>query len=215
MLIHDIRKVLLFANGIPVDGNDQVATYHDWCVTQVRALIATAQTSLLSGPTGNRADDQNSIIGRQAHLLSQLWPDRQQRSYTQGGPPYRAQSDQVVEYSLGHIDGNGEADARALVGTAGGNQAVDADHFAVRVQQRPAGVPRIDRRIGLDGFFDGRTFRAADRAQRTDDAARHRSRKSKRVSDGKGFLADLKVLGIAEYGGNNAGRGNFDDRQVI
>jgi len=82
-------------------------------------------------------------------------------------------------------------------------------------QQRPAGVSRIDRRIGLNGLLDVRPFRAADGAQRTDDAARHRARKSKRVSDGEGFLAHLKVLGIAKYGGNYAGRVNFDNRQVM
>ena len=82
-------------------------------------------------------------------------------------------------------------------------------------KQRPAGVAGIDGRIGLDSFVDVRAFRAADGPQRADDAARHRSRQSKGIADGEGLLADLQVLGIAQYRGNDAGRVDLNDRQIM
>jgi hypothetical protein len=54
------------------------------------------------------------------------------------------------------------------------HRGIDADHRAARIDQRPAGVTRIQRGIGLNDIFDQPaglpTQRAADRA---DDAGRH------------------------------------------
>ena len=66
--------------------------------------------------------------------------------------------DQIVQHRLRGIDGNGEADARALVRAAGGDHAINADHLAMRIQQRPAGIAGVDGGIGLDGFFNVGAF---------------------------------------------------------
>jgi hypothetical protein len=47
---------------------------------------------------------------------------------------------------------NGEADAHVAAALAE-DGGVHADHFAVQIQQRAAGIARVDRRIGLDEVF--------------------------------------------------------------
>src|SRR5271157_764874 len=44
MLVHDVGKVLLVADRVTVDGNDEVAADHDGRRSQIRALTATLQT---------------------------------------------------------------------------------------------------------------------------------------------------------------------------
>ena len=63
---------------------------------------------------------------------------------------------EVGEHSLCCVDGNGKADAGALVGAVGGDHGVDANDLAMRVEQRPAGVAGIDGGIGLNGVFNRR-----------------------------------------------------------
>ena len=67
------------------------------------------------------------------------------------------------------FDGIGEADALVAAGIAA-DLRVDADHAAVHVEQRPAGVAVIDRGIGLDRVVDREVVRRRDLAvERADD----------------------------------------------
>lgn len=52
---------------------------------------------------------------------------------------------------FGHVAGDGKAEA-LTVGDYGG---VDADHFAVQIDQGSATVARVDRRIGLQKIIIG------------------------------------------------------------
>jgi hypothetical protein len=56
---------------------------------------------------------------------------------------------QLVFYVHGDVDGDSERKAHVAAGAAV-DLRVDADHVAVHVEQRPAGIPRIDRDVGLD-----------------------------------------------------------------
>ena len=73
---------------------------------------------------------------------------------------------------------------------------IDADHFTPQVEERPARVPRIHRRIGLD---EGNEILLRQVAPlRTDDAGRHRAFEAERLADRDDPFADLELLGIAD-----------------
>ena len=129
--------------------------------------------------------------------------------------PHAALSHQIVEHGFGAVDRNGKADTGALLGATGGDHRVDADHFGARVQQRTAGVAGINRRIRLDRFVDSIAIRPADRADRTDDAARHRARQSKRIADGKHFLSDAEVTRVAQGRRHQVRSADLDHRKIV
>src|SRR5437588_431952 len=53
------------------------------------------------------------------------------------------------EQALGAVDRDGEADANVALDRAV-DGIVDADQLTATVQERTAGIPRIDRRVGLN-----------------------------------------------------------------
>ena len=61
---------------------------------------------------------------------------------------------QLVGDRLRLVGRDGEPDADVAVRTLRGDRAVDADHLTAHVDQRPTGVARVDRGIGLDGVAD-------------------------------------------------------------
>ena len=122
---------------------------------------------------------------------------------------------QVGEHGLGGVDGNGEADAGALVGAVRGDHGVDADDLARRVQQRAAGVAGIDGRIGLDGVFNGRAFAVANRPDGADDAARHGAAQAEGIADGVDLLAHVELRGVGQRDRLQVGRVDLQQRQVV
>ena len=87
----------------------------------------------------------------------------------------------------------------------GGDHGVDADHLAARVQQRPAGVAGIDGRVGLDGVFDRRAIRVANRADGADNAAGHGPAQAEWIADGVDLLAHGKFEESASVTGCRLG----------
>ena len=74
--------------------------------------------------------------------------------------------------------------------------AVDPDHLAARVDQRPAAVAEIDGRVGLDVVVQARVEQlAADEADHPDGHGVH---VAERVADGADPLADPQVVGVAQ-----------------
>src|SRR5690606_39661830 len=82
----------------------------------------------------------------------------------------------------GHVDGNGKRQSHVTTVTTD-DLAVDADHFAVEVEQRATAVTGIDRHIGLDKGHV--IFARQTAALVTDDAGRHRAVKTERRADGQ------------------------------
>ena len=73
---------------------------------------------------------------------------------------------------------------------------IDADEIAVEIDERAAGIARIDRRIRLDEeLIVGDADLGA--RQRRDDAARHRLPDAERIADGEHQIADFEIVGIA------------------
>ena len=96
------------------------------------------------------------------------------------------------------VDRRGEADAdvrRALVGV---DRGVHADHFAADVEQRAAGVARVDRRVGLQHVLLAARHAAERTAERADHADADAVAEPERVADRHDPVARLHLLGVAE-----------------
>jgi hypothetical protein len=97
---------------------------------------------------------------------------------------------------LGEVAGHSKAYAerRAALRNDGG---VDAHHLAVHVEQRPAGIALVDRRVGLDELVVWPRFDVA--VARRYDAQRHRAAQPERVADGHHPVAHHRPVAIAEF----------------
>ena len=104
---------------------------------------------------------------------------------------------QLIGDALRHVDGDGESEA--IEGAAAAvNLRVDGDNFAFAVEERAAGIAGVDRRIGLDErhIIAARQV-AGDRA---DNALRRGVGEAEGRADGQHPVADLYLIGIAEFG---------------
>ena len=117
--------------------------------------------------------------------------------------------DQVGDNAHHVVNGDGKADAldgRAGVGGAGIFGGGNADDLAVHIEQRAAGVARIDGRIGLEHTDDGVVggdlpVDAADIAH-----GLRGSQTAKRIADGDYHVADGKIAAAADgRGGQSLG----------
>src|SRR5690606_29506295 len=73
---------------------------------------------------------------------------------------------------------------------------VDADHIAMQVEERPAGIAAIDGSVGLDEIVIGPRLNVA--IARRHDADRHAAAESERVADRHDPVADADAVGIPE-----------------
>src|SRR6266852_486549 len=105
---------------------------------------------------------------------------------------------EIVRDAFGAIDGNGEADAGGGA-TRRVNRGVDADDFAVRIDERPSGIAAIDGGVGLNGFVDESGLAGLHgSADGADYAGGQRALKSEGIADGENLLAYLERRGVAE-----------------
>ncbi len=141
---------------------------------------------------------------------------------------------QVAEEILDLVDRDGiahaDVDAPALLERAA---AVDADQPPLGVEQRPAGIARIDRRVGLQavGVFQQRAGRGLVAMHARDHAVAHRGLEirgqQKRIADGKAPIAGLNFVAVGHFGvrkivaaeqldqGHVAGRIDAHDHGVV
>ena len=153
--------------------------------------------------------------GGQAHLLGEVGADGECDDTERGTAGVAVLLD-VGEDRLGGIDGNGEADAGVLLGAVLGNHRVDADDFALGVEQRAAGVAGVDGGIGLDGVFDGHAaFGAAHGTDGADDAGGHGAAETEGIADGVDLLTDLEIARAGEDGGDEVRRVDLEKGEVV
>src|SRR5262249_30910696 len=109
---------------------------------------------------------------------------------------------QLGQERLDRVDRYGEADADvALAAFSGEDRAVDADHSAVYVDQRTAGIAWIDRGIDLQHVLEA-AFRDGERTRLVaHDTNRHGVTEPERISDGNHPIARLQRIRIAKFGG--------------
>src|SRR5690606_37051902 len=93
-----------------------------------------------------------------------------------------------------HVSGNGETDADVAAG-ARQDGGVHANEPAAQVDERAAGVARVDGRVGLDEILEVLGVQAAA-ADGGNDAGSHRVREAERVADGDHEIAHLHLVGI-------------------
>ncbi|MNQ61493.1 hypothetical protein D3C85_758080 [compost metagenome] len=109
---------------------------------------------------------------------------------------------ELVGNAHGDVDRNGEGQTHEAAGT-GEDLRVDADHLAVQVEQRAAGVTRVDRHVGLDERYIVLVRQAA--ALGADDTGRHRVVEAEGRTDGQHPAAHLELVGLAD----------LHDRQIL
>ncbi len=108
--------------------------------------------------------------------------------------------DQRVEVVLRGVDRDREAEADVPLPVRVLELCVDADNLACAVEQRAARVPRVDRRVGLDGVADRPPRDRLDRAvHATDDADRQGAVAVERVPDSERRFADADRVGVAQF----------------
>src|SRR6185437_14028127 len=130
----------------------------------------------------------------------------------------------VVDRDGVGLDGGGLAGLGLELGAAGG-RGVHADHLAVGVDQRAAGVARLDVRVGLDqpgqllAVGAGPIIRRGDALVQGGDRAggdRRGAALAARVAQRGHGVASLHAGGVAQVGGGEAGRVlQLDHRDVL
>ena len=109
------------------------------------------------------------------------------------------------------IDRDGEGQAHEAAGT-GEDLRVDADHFALQVQQRTAGVARVDRHVGLDEGYVALVRQATPLG--TDDTGGDRVIEAERRTDGQDPFAHFQLVRIAQFQGRQVLRLDLQHRHV-
>ena len=77
---------------------------------------------------------------------------------------------------------------------------IHPDNLAADVQERPAGIPRIDRRVGLQHVLPPAVDAAEWPAERRDDPHRHGVAQIERIPDGYDPVTRLHLLRVPELG---------------
>ena len=106
-----------------------------------------------------------------------------------------AEAAQLLDDRHGDLGGHRKADADRAAGRRH-DRGVDADHLAVDVEERAAGIAAVDGGVGLDVVVVGAGIDVA--VERRDDAGRHRAAEAERVADREHPVADAQLLGAAE-----------------
>ena len=193
---------------------DQIAPQINRRIAQIGLLIAAPQSSALGSSAGKDLLHQHAVIGGQSNLFGEIGPDGQ-RCDAQRWPAHPAILGVVRQHRLDGVHWDGETDAGTLFCAAGGDQGIHADDLTARVQQRAAGVAGIDRRIGLQGVFDGRPLRLTHRANGADDSRRHGAVQSKGIADSVDILAHLQVTRFGKHSRGQVGGVDLQQGKVM
>src|SRR6056297_2054741 len=185
----------LVAGLLPVDTAGQLLHRRDRPPVHRDDDVAALQPRVGSRGVVADVDHDGALLDREAVQLGDLPIDALALDAEERVLDLAAVDELVGDGGRG-LDRDGEPDPGA-VATAGEDGGVDADDLATGVDQRPAGVARVDRRVGLD-HVDLRSLLGAEGAvERADDAGGHRTIEAEGRSDGDGGLTDPeRVLGV-------------------
>src|SRR6266404_3873833 len=152
LAIEDNVDIELTGDFVAIDGDDDIAAD----VNAAHAGLYEAIPAANPGNSGRAAGSGD--FNEQAFLNRQVQRFTKPATYGQGlhakeSAMNAAVGDEVVGDTFRGVNGDGEADACSR---SGGriDRGVDSDHFAVRVDERAAGVAAIDGRVGLDSLVD-------------------------------------------------------------
>ena len=117
---------------------------------------------------------------------------------------------ELADHGLDGVGGDREGDADRAARRRE-DRGVDADHVAVGVEGRAAGIALVDRRIDLDEVVIGAGADVA--AARRDDAGRHGAAEAERIADREHPVADARGLSDELHIGERAAL-DLDQREI-
>ena len=134
-----------------------------------------------AAPPGATFSTDRAVAILQPELVDRV---RRDRTDAHANAPARDLAHAELRQQLADdVDRHRETDADVARPAFADDRRVDADDLTAEVQQRPAGVPGIDRRVGLEHLGVAR-LRYGERAlDRADDPDRHRMRQPERIAD--------------------------------
>ncbi len=169
-----------------------------------------------SRPASRGGLHQQSLLRGKSQRFRKRFVDRN-RLHSKKRLVHFAIGNQIVCDAFRGIDRNGEANSRRCTARRI-DRRIDADHFAMSVDQRPAGISAVDRCVGLNRFIDQGVLPGLHRAaQRAHHSRRQRALKSKRIADRQNFLPHLKSGGITQrqHGERFVSRLNLNQRHIV
>ena len=148
------------------------------------------QTSIVSRCERIDLIDQRTAWSVQTESIGNVTVDRLQTG-TQPGPDQFALAHRGIDNSGDHLDRDGETDP-VRSSRARENHGVHTDQLAIHIDQRAAGIARIDRRVGLD---EGGKISLADigASQRRHNAGGHGLADTEGVADRQDKITDLDI----------------------
>src|SRR6185312_8956281 len=108
--------------------------------------------------------------------------------------------------------GDGEAKANAAASRTE-DGAIDTNYASLEIEQRAAGITRIDGGVGLDVTFE-RVRLDASSAECADDAMCHGMAQTEWIAHRDHIVADVKASRIPERQFREAAGIDFDDRDI-
>ncbi len=194
-----VDEVVAILDRTSIDGGDDVARLQACLVGRAAGLHLLHQHAVL---------EPVDAIDCAREARTELDADRAARHLVAG-------ADEVVVDRDDGVGGHGESDA-LIAGRLREDGGVDADDFAVHVEQRAAGVAGIDGGVGLDEVLELSARAGLDGAVLGgNDAGGDGLRQGEGAADGFNPVADLGLVGVAELDGGQRGIGvDLDDGEV-
>src|SRR6185312_7998460 len=210
-----LNKELLVLDVVAVNADDEVSTEPDGNISQICRLVPAAKTGALGGSAWLHADDEESVVGFQTHLLCQVGINGD-GAHAERGAAHSAERHKVIDDGFGGVNRNGKTDSGALIGaTIGDDHGVDTDDFSLVVEERAAGVSGVDGGVGLNGFVNFRAVRLLDGADGTYDSGSESAGEAEGIANGINLLANVNDFRIAERCGNKVRGLDLNDSEIV
>ena len=188
------HELLRSFNLILIDGDDDVAA---------------PQSGLFSGRIGHDVAHDRSLFFGHAVRLGELLRQRLD-VHAEPSASHLPVLYEIVHDLFRHIHRDGEADSLR----EGYNGRIDSDHLAVQIDEGPAAVSGVDRRIGLEESVKIHVFRMDAPVFRRNDPDGHGMLQSVRIAYRDDPLPDLGFVRVAHFEDRQVGSFDFDDGEV-
>src|SRR6267154_1492212 len=213
--VTNIVELHFASEGSGRDGVHQVVAGLYRCSIHGGDDVATLESGLCRRATGFDVHDDYTVGSAQFLQGNRIGAQIFLEAYADGAAGYASLgNDLVVDVDSGS---RRQREAHTFIAAAAGDDGgVDADHFAGQVNERAAGIARIDRGVRLQKLLELMPCSADVLAVfGADNPGSHGRLESKRAANGQHPIADLHAIGVAELrNGQLFIRFNFDHGEV-